>query len=267
MIPGFQIIGGDGFAANSSGGGDYLLQTYTNAVFAYSTRDLNGNDPDIALIRRSSDSSELAFKANEITDGTLTAWVGSGDGFVVELYDQSGNGYTASQTTPSDQPKIVISGSVVTTTSGIIGIKGGNLDSTPVLLLSSIEPEFYFVAESATDNSYYPYHVYHNRTHFGYNGSSYLTVFYNYRIVKPITPNTDYIVGIYQDSAGNVKSAFNTTTLTTETSYGTIQATTFDPIVTGPNFPICEIVLFDRGAGTSQIESIIGDVNDHYGCF
>ena len=68
----------------------------------------------VAKVRRSSDNAELDFKANEITDGTLTTWTGSADGLVTKWYDQSGSGNDAIQTTASKQPMIVDAGVLVT---------------------------------------------------------------------------------------------------------------------------------------------------------
>ena len=71
----------------------------------------------VAKVRRSSDNAELDFKEKEITDGTLTTWTGSANGFVTTWYDQSGSGNDATQTTASKQPKLVTSG-VLNTENG-----------------------------------------------------------------------------------------------------------------------------------------------------
>ena len=44
-------------------------------VGAFSLRDLNGDNSDLILVRRSSDDTELSFNETEINDGTLTNWV------------------------------------------------------------------------------------------------------------------------------------------------------------------------------------------------
>lgn len=62
----------------------------------------------VVRVRRDNDDAELDFTPFEITDGTLEAWVGSGNNGLVETwYDQSGNGNNASQTAAANQPKIV----------------------------------------------------------------------------------------------------------------------------------------------------------------
>jgi hypothetical protein len=93
-----------------------LSKVVGGAAAAYSLRDLNdkaGNNK-VVDVRRSS-GGEQAFLAKEVSNGTLTAWVGAGnDGFVSKWYDQSGNGNDAVQPTSTSQPKIVSSGSLVT---------------------------------------------------------------------------------------------------------------------------------------------------------
>jgi hypothetical protein len=98
-------------------GTTYLLDEYPGAAAAYSLRVLAAafENSDLVEVRRSSDDATSGFTAAEITDGTLTTWVGAGnDGFVVTWYDQSGNGDDATQSLSSSQPKIVSSGSIIT---------------------------------------------------------------------------------------------------------------------------------------------------------
>ena len=90
-----------------------LLDQYPGAVSAHSLRYLlSSYTGNVILVRRSSDDSEAGFTPTEITDGTLEAFCGAGDGFVKTLYDQVEN-YDFSQTTQSRQPKIVDSGTLI----------------------------------------------------------------------------------------------------------------------------------------------------------
>jgi hypothetical protein len=93
-----------------------FLAQFTGAAAAYSLRDLAGSgNTTVVRVRRTSDNAEADFSATEVSNGTLVAWVGTGnDGFVETWYDQSGNGNDASQFTASKQPKIVDAGSLVT---------------------------------------------------------------------------------------------------------------------------------------------------------
>ena len=95
-----------------------ILDKFPGAVAGYSLRQLRAeHTTGVIRVRRSSDNAELDFKEKEITDGTLTTWTGSGDGFVTKWYDQSGSGNDAIQTTASKQPKLVTAG-VLNTENG-----------------------------------------------------------------------------------------------------------------------------------------------------
>jgi len=99
-------------ASGASSGGDVLV----NASLLYALRNLGSYSGSIVEVRRSSDNATSDFTASQITDGTLTAWVGAGNnGFVRTWYNQVNN--TANnmvQTTTSAQPQIVSSGSLTT---------------------------------------------------------------------------------------------------------------------------------------------------------
>lgn len=92
-----------------------ILDTYTGASAAYSLRNLSSNTTNVVRVRRSSNDDEQDFTASEVSDGTLTTFVGAGnDGFVTTWYDQSGNTNNQTQSSASIQPKIVDSGSLIT---------------------------------------------------------------------------------------------------------------------------------------------------------
>jgi len=96
-----------------------LLDKYSGAAAAYSLRSLTSSSTtNVVKVRRSGDDAELDFTADKVSDGTLAAWVvaggGTEDGFVTTWYDQSGNTNNATQATAASQPKIVISGTLVT---------------------------------------------------------------------------------------------------------------------------------------------------------
>ena len=93
-----------------------FLYDYSGASVAYSLRQLgvfaDGNEINVVQIRRSSDNNLQDFNTTQITDGTLTSFTGSGDGFVSAWYDQSTSENHATQTTLTLQPKLVSSGVV-----------------------------------------------------------------------------------------------------------------------------------------------------------
>jgi hypothetical protein len=64
-------------------------------------------------VRRSSDNAEQDIGydgCNLLDEAALTTFVGAGNGFVTTWYDQSGNGRNATQTVPTQQPRIIVNG-------------------------------------------------------------------------------------------------------------------------------------------------------------
>lgn len=97
-----------------------LLDAYPGAAAAYSVRKLRNAYTGSAIrVRRSSDNAEsdIGFSSGNLDTSALTTFCGAGDGFVTTWYDQSGNGYNATQSTAANQPQIVSSGSVLTVNS------------------------------------------------------------------------------------------------------------------------------------------------------
>jgi hypothetical protein len=94
-----------------------LLDTYSGAAAAYSLRLLrSAYTGDAIRVRRASDNTEqdIGFVDNELDTSALTTFCSGTNGFVMTWYDQSGNGYDATQSTAANQPQIVSSGSVLT---------------------------------------------------------------------------------------------------------------------------------------------------------
>jgi len=101
-----------------------ILDSYPNAAAAYSLRKLRSAYTGSAIrVRRSSDNTEqdigfIQVGTDFILDtSSLTSFCGSGNGFVTTWYDQSGNSNNAVQSTATNQPQIVSSGSVITENS------------------------------------------------------------------------------------------------------------------------------------------------------
>ena len=126
---------GDYFTQNTP-----LLDTYSGAAAAYSLRLLDSSYVGSAIrVRRSSDNTEQDIGFNvfgELDTVALAAHCGSNDGFVSKLYDQSGNGRDATQTTASYQRKIYDGTTGVVTYNGkpamfYSGNAGAYLHSTP----------------------------------------------------------------------------------------------------------------------------------------
>jgi hypothetical protein len=111
-----------------------LLDFAPGAAAAYSLRQLSsGYAGPVVTVRRSSDDVEDSFTSKEVSDGTLAAFCGAGDGFVKTWHSQTGTA-DVTQATDSRQPQIVDDG-VVTTSNGKPSIK---LDGTDDFLTGSL---------------------------------------------------------------------------------------------------------------------------------
>lgn len=84
----------------------------TNKFFGAGMRKLTtGWAGNCFLCRRSSDNTtqNIGFSGNDVDVAGFNAFVGAGNGFVVTLYDQSGNGNDLTQGTAANQPQIILS--------------------------------------------------------------------------------------------------------------------------------------------------------------
>lgn len=156
------LIGSEDFALIG------LLDTYTGAAAAYSLRRLSGSYNGSAIrVRRASDNTEqdIGFSDNVLDTSSLTSFCSGTNGFVKTWYDQSGNGYNATQATAASQPQIVSSGSVLTE-NGQPAIKFINANQTYLrnsdswtyqtaftLVRFILRPSFAYIINSASNIS------------------------------------------------------------------------------------------------------------------
>jgi hypothetical protein len=93
-----------------------LLDDYPNAAAAYSLRKLDKDYTGSAIrVRRTNDNAEqdIGFTASgDLDTASLKTFVGANIATVTTWYDQSGNARNATQTTASNQPRIVDAGTV-----------------------------------------------------------------------------------------------------------------------------------------------------------
>jgi len=87
----------------------------SGATAAYSLRKLKSSATKAVRVREDSGNTEtdIGFSGGTLDETALLNHVGSNNGFVTKWYDQSGNGNDASNSTASEQPQIVKSGSVI----------------------------------------------------------------------------------------------------------------------------------------------------------
>ena len=118
----------------------YLLDIYSGASAAYSVRKLSSTTTNSMRVRRSSDNSEqdIGFVGSDLDTASLLSFVGANYGFVVTLYDQSGNGNDATNASAASQPQVVSSGVVITEN----GVTNLNFLSNSHRLRSSSASEF-----------------------------------------------------------------------------------------------------------------------------
>lgn len=122
---------------SAAAGDTRLLDDYPSAAVLWATTwERTAYTGAILRARRSSDNAESDFyegatygSLNTVAGGSgsdIATWVGANDGFVVTLYDQSGNAINATQSTTTQQPKIVNSGSLLTATVPYMDFDGSN---------------------------------------------------------------------------------------------------------------------------------------------
>lgn len=136
-----------------------LLDDYSGAAAAYSLRLLSSTYTGGAIEVRNSSGTHLdiGFVDGELDTATLLTHCGAGDGTVSKWYDQSGNGYNATQTTASNQPQIVSGGSVITENGEpSLSFDGTNdyLFTGSVLDVNGLS-NLYFFTVVQTDNTVY----------------------------------------------------------------------------------------------------------------
>jgi len=129
-----------------------LLDSYSGAAAAYSLRKLRTGYTGSAIrVRRSSDNTEqnIGFDSNGNLDTyALSAFVGTGSGFVTIWYDQSGNSRDATQTTAGNQPQIVSNGVVNTFNSKPCVKFDGSNDFIQSPYATGTSNELYFVTQT-----------------------------------------------------------------------------------------------------------------------
>jgi hypothetical protein len=150
--------------------GQELLDTYTGSTAAFSLRPLRSatSSSNLVEVRRSTDSAVNNFTATQITDGTLTAFCGAGNGFVSKWYDQSGSNNHAVQVDTNLQPRIVNAGALELDAGKpaiVFGSANGVCLSPPSIIMGATAAFFsvtrhtnagsgfsFYIGENGTDN-------------------------------------------------------------------------------------------------------------------
>ena len=241
-----------------------LLDVYTGAAVAYSLRKIAVATTNVVRIRRSSDNTLQDFNTTQITDGTLTTFTGSGDGFVATWYDQSGNGKHATQATHTLQPKLVSAGSVILEGGKpTLEFDGDVLNAT----LSSSQPLTSFHVRRYRDNNAIYVGVGVDGTDFGYVEylqSGQFKTYYGAALVQG-TDNTNR--GLWYSLANGTSSVAGLDGSTTTGNAGTggASALTIGAANISYNAPINsqELIIYDSNQSTNRT-GIEADINAYY---
>lgn len=102
-------ISGAGIAASVGGLLDSLAVTPTAAL---GIKKLVSTATSAIRVRRSSDNAEqdIGFSGTALDTAALASFVGANSAYVVTIYDQTGNGFHATQATAANQARIVNAG-------------------------------------------------------------------------------------------------------------------------------------------------------------
>lgn len=99
-------------AGGGGGGGPYLDSLATTPRAALAIKKLISTATVAVRVRRSNDDAEqdVGFSGDALDTSALASFVGSNSAYVTKVYDQTGNGFDATQTTKANQPRIVNAG-------------------------------------------------------------------------------------------------------------------------------------------------------------
>lgn len=124
-------------------------------VAAYGMRRLrSAYTGSLLRMRRSSDNAESDFgymAAGHLDTAAIVAWL-SGIGYIVKWYDQSGNGYDATQSTAASQPLYVASGQ-----NGRPVLRWDGTDDLLKASVSAAQPTTILTAHKMTSSHRYIY--------------------------------------------------------------------------------------------------------------
>jgi len=252
----------------------YLLDDYSGAAAAYSLRQLRSAYTGSAIrVRRASDNTEqnIGFVNNELDTTSLASFCSGTNGFVTTWYDQSGNGYNATQTTAASQPQIVSSGSVVTKngkpTIDFLTTKALSTSTDINFISGSFVYEFANASNNNMLTTNYPssndYYIFYNSTTISYdgavndearfslNGSSLSSYAENHS--GTFSANTQYHNYFNYDTSRSMKSVFR--------SIGNYNGFAFDY-----QGKIQEMVMWNSD-NSSDLNGINTNINDFYSIY
>ena len=238
-----------------------LLDEYGGTLVAYSLRLLNSSYSGNAVtVRRASDNAtlDIGFVDNVLDTASLESFCSGTDGFVTVWYDQNGSGENAFITTASAQPKIVSSGSVLTSFGKPAVFFDGVNDILDTTITNSTYKQMFVVKDSVVGN-----------TVVALSGAAQLLI-NQYNTTDDDVTFSDNL-GLYTIDNENVKCYLDSVD---ETGAATVFTQIFNrlrlgAISTTAGFSegyISEVILYttDQAANRTAIES---NINDYYNIF
>ena len=266
---------------------NYLVDDYS-PQYAYSLRKLSSATTNVIRVRRSSDSTESDFSASEITDGTMLTWVGAGNGRVVKWYNQGTalTTYDLTQTTATNQPRIVISG-VLQTKGGLPCVDFDGTDDYLQNASGATNTEWSFFSVSSTDttetvgavcgmsdstvNSIKIWHDTRTGNKLNLNVQNSSGTSYQAEMSAQRIDTNQRLLSSVIDASKNMSAFDNGATGGTATYTGT---TAIDGIIMGAQYTpknflngtIQELIIFKTDKSTDRV-AIQNEINGHYSIY
>lgn len=247
-----------------SGGTPLILDIYNGSAFAFSLRKLKSTATNSIRVRRSSDNAEqdIGFSGNDLDTSSLLSFVGSGNGFITTLYDQSGNNKNATQTTASYQAQIVTSG-VVNTLNGkpsFTPVRGYSFTSTTIsslLTVSKSNTSSYCILVNGP--SVFTALTYNNNYLLYYDGA--------FRTLFTVSNNTQYLTYQNNQSSKIFMSLNGTSSVDCGTAASSYSSSSLFAFSTNYNTnPIQEVIAFttEQSSNESLLKT---NINTYYGIY
>lgn len=260
----------------------------SNLAGAWSSRRLIGAYTGPAdQVRRSSDNAlaDVGFLDENYNTSDLSAHVGGNSGFVRTRYDQSGNGRNLVQTSDSEQPRIVNSGTHEVINSRIairavsddhIQASVGSRNTTQFTLLLVISKGAYtsggarYISTSyAGGNDYgesaaFNLNNYYSENRFGIENNA---VSYDFASNN----NTPIILSLTWNGTSHVSRINGAQVASVSTSnalrFDTLRL--FKGIVAGQASlgSVCELVMYDRVLNLSELQTVENNMGAYYSIF
>ena len=191
-----------------------FFDLYGTPLFAYSLRDLRGDNPTVVTLRRSSDNAEQSFTASQVQSGTpLTDFSGAND-LRVKIWHSQVNGVgDVTSPTQSDEPYLVRNG-VIESFNGNTSIRFRPVTSSNIVLPASykdVAHNVYRIHFAQTRDYAYPDDSNIGNSNSGYtadDGNASTFLFFNYGLPQL------YVNGILEtpSTRSEVFTAFGGTT-------------------------------------------------------